>query len=244
MSERQLGRWVGIAGLTSVLLTLAALIASASGAHPASAGGAQAARQLQDFHRLGSTQAIALLLRVAGLVLVIAVGLFWDRAAQRRGARGRPSLAWLSALAPVLLALALTAGFFALGHVAAAFSASGPRTDARAHELIDGSRPLRAAALAEIAARIAFGVWMLALARIAMRAELLTPFLGYFGIGAGIATMVPGLSIGDALFAGWISSLALLALGWWPGGRPPAWESAGRPGAKASRRPRGALGQG
>jgi hypothetical protein len=205
-------------------LTFTSLIASASGTHPATVSGVPAAQQLQDFHRLTSTQGLGLALRVAGLLLVIPVGPFWCDAARGRGVtlweRWMPRL---TVLAPVLLSLALIAGFFALRHVAAVFAASGVHTNAHAQHLINSSGALRAAAVAEVAARIVFGVWVLALARVALRAELLTGALGYFGIGAGIATMIPGLTVGDALFAGWISSLSLIAIGWWPGGRPEAW---------------------
>ncbi len=224
-SERRIGRWAGVAGLAGVLITFAALIASASGAHPVGAGGAQASQQLADFDRLRSTQAVALVLRVAGLLLVIGIGMFTCEASRRRGAAGWRPVRVLSVLAPVLLGIALVAGYFALRHVAATFAAGGLHTNARARALLDGYGLLRSAALFEIAARILFGVWVLALSRVALRAQLLSPFLGWFGIGAGIATMVPGLTVGDALFAGWVSSLSILALGWWPGGRPAGWEA-------------------
>jgi hypothetical protein len=57
----------------------------------------------------------------------------------------------------------------------------------------------------------------------AMRVGLLTRFLGYWGVGAGGALVL--LPIGDAMFIGWLASIGILSLGYWPGGRPPAWQS-------------------
>jgi hypothetical protein len=232
--ERALGRWAGIAGLCAVVVTFASLVASASGTHPATAGAVPTGQQLQDFHRLVGTQTVGLVLRVVGLLLVAGVGLFLAEMSARRGVVVSRAVSTLSVIAPVALALALAASFLALRHVSGIYIASGARTSARATHLIDHSTPLRLAAVAQIGTRILFGVWVLMLSRVALRAELLTTFLGYFGIGAGVATMVPGLVVGDALFAGWISSVALLALGWWPGGRPEAWERSPRR-AKRSR---------
>jgi hypothetical protein len=71
-----------------------------------------------------------------------------------------------------------------------------------------------------------FGIWVSVTSFEAMRVGLVTRFLGVFGLGAGIVTAV-GLPIGSSLFLAWIGSLGVLALGYWPGGRPPAW-AAGR----------------
>jgi hypothetical protein len=56
-----------------------------------------------------------------------------------------------------------------------------------------------------------------------MRVGLLDRFLGYWGLGACGALAL--LSIGDAMFIGWLASVGLLALGYWPGGRPEAWRA-------------------
>lgn len=220
-------RWSGVAGIVAVLLMFAALVASAAGTHPATASGVSAAQRLHDAHRHVTTQTLALALWVAGLALVIPVGRFLLGAASRRGVPSHRLVRVLTALAPALLALAVIGGFFALRHVADQFAAGPVHSGDRAKALIDHSGSLRAATIAEIAARIVFGAWVVGLARVALRAELLTTFLGYFGMGAGVATMIPGLTVGDALLAGWIGSVAILALGWWPGGRPPAWSRAG-----------------
>ena len=69
----------------------------------------------------------------------------------------------------------------------------------------------------------------------AMRVGLLTRFLGYLGIIAGILTIIPLVPI-PIVAAYWLLALAYLFSGRWPSGVPPAW-STGRaePWPKAQR---------
>ena len=74
----------------------------------------------------------------------------------------------------------------------------------------------------------------------AMRVGLLTRFLGYLGIIAGILTIIPLVPI-PIVAAYWLLALAYLFSGRWPSGVPPAW-STGRaePWPKAQRGARSA----
>jgi hypothetical protein len=56
----------------------------------------------------------------------------------------------------------------------------------------------------------------------AMRVGLLTKFLGYLGIIAGILTIIPLVPI-PIVEAYWLLALAYLLSGRWPSGVPPAW---------------------
>jgi hypothetical protein len=75
----------------------------------------------------------------------------------------------------------------------------------------------------------------------AMRVGLLTRFMGYLGILAGILTILPLVPI-PIVEAYWLLALAYLMSGRWPSGVPPAW-STGRaerwPSAQAMRAERG-----
>jgi hypothetical protein len=113
-------------------------------------------------------------------------------------------------------------GYFALRDVADTFVASGPRTVARATHLMDGSGPLRAAAVFDLLSRIVFAGWVALTSLWMLRAELLDSFLAYWGFGACICLVL--LPIGDAMFIGWIGSIGVIALGYWPGGRPAGWQ--------------------
>ena len=58
----------------------------------------------------------------------------------------------------------------------------------------------------------------------AMRVGLLTRFLGYLGIIAGVLTIIPLVPI-PIVEAYWLLALAYLFSGRWPSGVPPAWTS-------------------
>jgi len=58
----------------------------------------------------------------------------------------------------------------------------------------------------------------------AMRVGLLTRFLGYLGIIAGVLTIIPVVPI-PIVEAYWLLALAYLFSGRWPSGVPPAWAS-------------------
>jgi hypothetical protein len=58
----------------------------------------------------------------------------------------------------------------------------------------------------------------------AMRVGLLTRFLGYLGIVAGVLTIIPIVPI-PIVAAYWLLALAYLLSGRWPSGVPPAWAS-------------------
>ncbi len=58
----------------------------------------------------------------------------------------------------------------------------------------------------------------------AMRVGLLTRFMGYLGIIAGVLTIIPIVPI-PIVSAYWLLALAYLFSGRWPSGVPPAWSS-------------------
>ncbi|WP_320671812.1 DUF4386 family protein [Patulibacter defluvii] len=230
--ERRIGRVVGPAGLASVVAMVAAVMlasaATTGSAKPVGPGFSDEpidrARHLADFHENVAEHTGAVLSRSIGLALVAVVGLFlWTLVRRRDPRAARPAVAWLSLVGPGLLIGATLFGFVALQGVADDFMAGGARTTARARELIDDSGALRAASVADGATRIVFAIWLALLAAGAMRVGLLTRFLGYWGVAAAGSMVL--LPIGDAMLAGWVGSVAVLALGYWPGGRPPAWSS-------------------
>jgi hypothetical protein len=69
---------------------------------------------------------------------------------------------------------------------------------------------------------LAIGIVMVSLN--AMRVGLLTRFLGYLGIIAGVLTIIPLVPI-PVVEAYWLLALAYLFSGRWPSGVPPAWSS-------------------
>jgi hypothetical protein len=229
--ERRRGRLVGIVALLSVFTVWATVIFANSNTVRATGGpGARVderafdrAKQLVDFHNGLGDQAIAAGLRCAGLLLTIVVGVYLYAMVRTRNPSVSRRLLWVAVASPVLVAAATIFGFFALRDVADAFVSSGPRSSDRARELANNSGTLKTAGAFDLLSRVAFGFWVGLASIQAMRVGLLTRFLGYWGAGAGGALVL--LPVGDAMFIGWLASIGILSLGYWPGGRPPAWQS-------------------
>jgi hypothetical protein len=57
-----------------------------------------------------------------------------------------------------------------------------------------------------------------------MRVGLLTRFLGYLGIFAGVMVIIPVVQL-PVVQAYWLAALAYLLLGRWPSGVPPTWQT-------------------
>ncbi len=231
--ERRAGRWAAGAGLGSLLAAiLSVLLANAASAGsglskgPAGADGRDAdrLRGLLDVDAHTVLLGASTLLRCVGLLLMIGLGLYLIRLVRTRDARAIPS--WVVPLtwaAPILLSVVLVVGLVASIDVADALTSSGPRTAERAARLVDDSTGVTIAQAGDLVLRIPVAIWIGVVAVAAMRVGLLTRFLGYWGVAAGVCLVLLAGG-GDALLVGWVGSVGLLALGWWPGGRPAAWE--------------------
>ena len=230
--ERRRGRWAGAAALGSVACWLAALAAANAqgGSGTAINQGAalgqptplNRAAQLTQFHAGLGDQALATALRCGGLLLTLAVALYIYSLVRAR--RPQVSRRWMMGSAAggaVLVAAATVFGWFALAHVADAFVAGAPRTAERAQHLIAASGGLKLAAVFDLVSRMVLALWITIASLEMLRADLLDRFLAYWGFGAAGALVL--LPVGDAMFIGWLGSIGLLALGYWPGGRPEAW---------------------
>ena len=164
---------------------------------------------------------------------VIPLGWFLWGAVRRR----RPVSAWLRGLGvvgPMLIPVSGLVGLYALNQVVTAFLASPDQTWPVAEQLTTGSGLLRSSTLFEALSPLLFGIWLAWLSYEMMQAGLIYRFLGALGIGAGVLATVYPLA-GAALSLAWIGSVAIIAMGYWPGGRPPAWD-AGRAMSPDARR--------
>lgn len=221
--EQRLGLLAGTAALSAVLATLGSLaLVPRAGQYQRLVGADATAFRLLHFHRTLAHQELALALRLAALTLTIVTALYlaWTIRARRPGATRW--LQWLGVLGPLALIASTVIGFFVFRHVVDIFLA-GPHTGARAQSLISQSPALQAVRIDELASHGIFGVWLFLISIYASRVGLLTRFLGYWGAAAGLVDVA--LPLGDTLFIGWLGSVGVIALGWWPGGRPPAWRA-------------------
>lgn len=231
--ERREGKRAGAGALLSVGCWLGALVATnatgvgaSNAAHPGGGLGqiqpVNRAHELLAVHRSGADQALAAGLRCAGLLLTAAIGVYLCRLIQARRAERLRRLRLLAIGGALLVCLSTLLGAFALHHVATEFAASGARTTARATRLMDGSGTLELAAVVDLISRVVLASWVALSSLGMMRVRLLDRFLAYWGF-ATCGALVLALPVGDAMFIAWLGSIGILALGYWPGGRPEAW---------------------
>lgn len=101
----------------------------------------------------------------------------------------------------------------------------GPRTVQSALD-IGGTGMLVFAQVLYIPAVLALGMGLVFTGLNAMRAGLLTRFMGALGMMLGVFLVLPLLPYGATLIqVFWLAALGFLFLGRWPGGVPPAWKT-------------------
>jgi hypothetical protein len=231
----------GLAALAAAVLTMGAALASAlifrdiprSGlidsleraARPGRLGSLESLRVgLYDFYKdnaaaiIGSSVARALGFLAIGVALT-----YLGRAtAARRSELPRPALylPWVGAVV-----LALQAMLSAIG------------TNAAINDFLDGARTVDAArdltgngllvlgSILDLAGRLALGAAFVLVCLNAMRAGLLTRFMGVLGIIVGALLVIPLGSPLPIVQVFWLLALGALILGYWPSGIPPAWET-------------------
>jgi hypothetical protein len=230
-----------LAALAAALLTMGAAVASAlvfrdiprSGfvesleraARPGRLGALESLRvslyEFYDDHAaaiIGSSVARAL----GFLAIGVALTYLGHATAARRSQLPRPAL-YLPWVGAVVLA------------VQALLSAFG--TNAAVHDFLDGQRTVDAArdltgngllvlgSILDLAGRLALGGAFVLVCLNAMRAGLLTRFMGVLGIIVGALLVIPLGSPLPIVQVFWLLALGALILGYWPSGLPPAWES-------------------
>jgi hypothetical protein len=172
-----------------------------------------------DFVAAGVLQALGLLLLVPAL-------LYLYRATRYRHQQVMPAAAVLVVLGAVTLAVVTLLRQLELLDIADGFfpekaEAARDVEQAAEDEIEDELSPaLQGIGLGGSIA-LAFAVVMIALN--AMRAGLLSRFMGILGIFVGVVLVIPlGVQI---LQLFWFAALGLLFLDRWPGGRGPAWQT-------------------
>jgi hypothetical protein len=119
--------------------------------------------------------------------------------------------------------------------VQAMLSAIG--TNIAVNDFLDGARTVDAArdltgngllvlgSILDLAGRLALGAAFVLVCLNAMRAGLLTRFMGVLGIIVGALLVIPLGSPLPIVQVFWLLALGALILGYWPSGIPPAWET-------------------
>jgi len=133
----------------------------------------------------------------------------------------------LAIAGPLLYGVVLIALNLVRLDLAADFAAlpGAEQTDRSARRLEDDSI-LSDVGLVGLAPSLAFGFSFVLIGLNAMRAGLLSRFMGILGIIVGVLYVIPLLGGGPPIVTiFWTAALAVLFLDRWPGGRGPAWAS-------------------
>jgi hypothetical protein len=127
---------------------------------------------------------------------------------------------------PVILAISQIAVQVVLLQKAHDFATTGSQTYEGAKDILDDGT-ITALATIALAGQLALGFAFVIISLNAMRAGLLTRFMGILGIIVGVLLVLP-LAPSPIVQTVWLLSLGILFLGRWPSGVPPAWTE-GRP---------------
>ena len=150
--------------------------------------------------------------------------LFLYQATKRRRLE-LPNVARVCAVVgPVLILVTSIAAQVVLGSEARDFAMSGSQTVAAAEEVFR-SDAVQTLLFARLAGQLAIAFAFVLICLNAMRAGLLTRFMGVLGIIVGVLLVIPLGSPLPIVQTFWFGALALLFSGRWPNGMPPAWAS-------------------
>lgn len=223
--EERWGRTAGSIGLAGIVIAFGvALLGFAPEFRDA---GDSDAAKLEAFPGESGEVLIQLLSQAIGLLCFVAPLVFLYRAAQARSLQMRPGLIGLAIVGPVFFAAALISTYLAFDVAAETFNEPGnaPAAEAEreeyAEELFRESSEAGIAGGLQLAAIMALVFTVIYTSLHAMRTGLLTRFWGTLGMALGAGTLFIGP---PALFA-FVLAISLIVAGFWPGGRPPAWEA-------------------
>jgi hypothetical protein len=165
----------------------------------------------------------AILVALGALLLFLPLAYLF-RAARARNPRLGQWLLVLLAIGAVLYGVGNLAANLARNLGAQDFAAAADRSNSAAADALTQSPYLLGQVLAQ-AGSLALGFGLVITALNAMRAGLLTRFMGILGIIVGVTFVLPLDQIG-IIRAFWLAALGALILGRWPSGTPRAWSVA------------------
>jgi hypothetical protein len=155
-------------------------------------------------------------------IAVTLVFLWWS--AHARNPQTQPYIRVLAVLGGALYAIGGVAFAIAFGIAAHKFATTGHQTYQQANHLTSGAS-LVIPPLIDYAGELVLAVSLVLTALSAMRVGLLTRFMGYFGMFAGVLFLFPLIPI-PLVQTYWLIALGYLLWGRWPTGVPKAWTSA------------------
>jgi hypothetical protein len=136
----------------------------------------------------------------------------------------QPFVRWLAVAGGVLEGVSAIAYQLVIAHKASEFVAHGAQTYVQADRLTSGGLVTALPLVAQLGSLLlTAGLIWVSLA--AMRVGLLTRFMGYLGVFAGVLVLFPIFSEVPVVQGFWLLALAYLLSGRWPTGVPAAWQT-------------------
>ena len=165
----------------------------------------------------------ASVVRSIGLIAIGWVLSFLAAAVRARRPELPRAATWLPLVGAVLQAVASLMGTFASAAGVSTYL-DGPRTVDAASD-VTGSSVLVASSFIGLVGQFALAAAFVLICLNALRAGLLTRFMGVVGIFVGVFIIIPLVPL-STLQAFWLVAVAFLLFGVWPGaGVPPAWKT-------------------
>lgn len=228
--EQRWARPAAIAAILSAPLYIGAMFIDQGGEPPTLTALLRIGLQTERFRAIDSSDAELLLgaaLRTVAFLLLAGALLYLFKAVEARGDRVRGAMVGFAFIGPVLLAVQGLLSTVTQISVASDFVAqASPGGDVFTllEGLIDDSTGLEIASSLGFPAILGMVVAMVYFSLQAMRAGLLTRFLGTLGMafGVGFVFIAPSLTLLMTVL--WFMWLGLVFLDRTPGPRPPAWE--------------------
>lgn len=217
--EQQAGRAAAIFAFLSAVLVIGAF-AWRVGALPRSPD--KEAEFLAQLAANNGDFLIAVGLGALSVAVLPPVLLYLYRVTRYRRDQILPAAAVFAVAGPLVLAAVQVLLHLDRVDTADEFLASGPRTDARAEEML--REGVGAYVGLGYGGNIALGFALVVIGLNAMRAGILSRFMGVLGIILGALYVLP-LGPTPLIQVFWLGALAALFLDRWPGGRGPAWEA-------------------
>ena len=223
--ERDNARWTAYAAFLSALLTLAAgLYVRAKVSGPSS----DSVEGILLVHNHKSDLLVAAIFQALGTALLVVPLMYLFRATRFRREQLPAALRYLVLVAPLLGAATLVARQIQIGSVADKVFPKLPLPPDAAKTLVDnevGKGSLVAVGGIATAAALGLAFAFLLVSLNAMRAGLLSKFMGILGIIVGLLIVIPLQGDLPVVQVFWVAALGVLVLNRWPQGRGPAWES-------------------
>jgi hypothetical protein len=220
---RDEARWrprMAVIAAVSAVLLMAGAVLQLTGPHPKVN---ELTLGLLVEHKRYARDLISAVLTSFGDLGVAATVIFLWTAARARNAQTQQYIRPLAILGGVVAAVAGVVGWIEVGRAVHTFVTTGAQTYQQANHLTSSSA-------VTIPGEIGYGgnlllaVAIVLVALAALRVGLLTRFMGYFGMFAGVLFLFPLIPV-PAVQCYWLAALAYLLWGRWPTGVPRAWSS-------------------